>query len=95
MVKRLPNWLKIGVHSRFGPNFTVEFEAFSEKKFGLAYVQREDIFLREAASSQILEGSDREKIIDLPGGQINDPASGKYFFSSSPPSNSLVSFLDP
>ena len=32
MVKRLPNWLKIGLQSRFGPNFTVEFEAFFRKK---------------------------------------------------------------
>ena len=37
MVKRLPNWLKIGLQLRFGPNFTVEFEAFFRKKFGLAY----------------------------------------------------------
>ena len=37
MVKRLPNWLKIGLQSRFGPNFIVEFEAFFRKKFGLAY----------------------------------------------------------
>ena len=27
MVKRLPNWLKIGVQTGFGPNFTVELEA--------------------------------------------------------------------
>ena len=31
------------------------------------------------------------KIIDLPGGQINDPMSGKIYVSSVPPSNSLVS----
>ena len=37
MVKQLPNWLKIGLQSRFGPNFVVEFEAFFQKKFGLAY----------------------------------------------------------
>ena len=37
MVKRLPNWLKIGLQSRFGPNFVVEFEAFFRKKFGLAF----------------------------------------------------------
>ena len=37
MVKRLPNWLKIGVQAGFGPNFTVEFEAAIPKKFGLAY----------------------------------------------------------
>ena len=37
MVKRLPNWLKIGVQAEFGPNFTVEFEAAIPKKFGLAY----------------------------------------------------------
>ena len=34
MVKRLPNWLKIGLQSRFGPNFTLEFEAFFQKKLG-------------------------------------------------------------
>ena len=32
MVKRLPNWLKIGLQSQFGPNFVVEFEAFSREK---------------------------------------------------------------
>ena len=37
VVKRLPNWLKIGVQAGFGPNFTVEFEAEIPKKFGLAY----------------------------------------------------------
>ena len=37
MVKRLPNWLKIGVQAGFDPNFTVEFEAEIPKKFGLAY----------------------------------------------------------
>ena len=37
MVKRLPNWLKIGDQAGFGPNFTVEFEAEIPKKFGLAY----------------------------------------------------------
>ena len=37
MVKRLPNWLKIGVQAGFGPNFTMEFEAEIPKKFGLAY----------------------------------------------------------
>ena len=36
MVKRHPNWLKIGVQAGFGPNFTVEFEAQIPKKFGLA-----------------------------------------------------------
>ena len=40
MVKRLPNWLKIGVQAGFGPNFTVEFEAEIPKKFGLAYCWR-------------------------------------------------------
>ena len=37
LVKRLPNWLKIGVQAGFGPNFTMEFEAEIPKKFGLAY----------------------------------------------------------
>ena len=37
MVKRLPNWLKIGPQAGFGPNFTVELEAGFRKKFGLAY----------------------------------------------------------
>ena len=37
MVKRLPNWLKIGVQAGFGPDFTMEFEAEIPKKFGLAY----------------------------------------------------------
>ena len=36
MVKRLRNWLKIGLQAGFGPNFTVEFEAEIPKKFGLA-----------------------------------------------------------
>ena len=36
VVKRLLNWLKIGVQAGFGPNFTVEFEAAIPKKFGLA-----------------------------------------------------------
>ena len=36
VVKRLPNWLKIGVQAGFGPNFTMEFEAEIPKKFGLA-----------------------------------------------------------
>ena len=36
VVKRLSNWLKIGVQAGFGPNFTVEFEAEIPKKFGLA-----------------------------------------------------------
>ena len=31
MVKRLPNWLKIGLQSQFGPNYVVEFEAFFRK----------------------------------------------------------------
>ena len=37
VVKRLPNWLKIGFQAGFGPNFTVEFEAEIPKKFELAY----------------------------------------------------------
>ena len=37
VVKRLRKWLKIGVQSGFGPEFTVEFEAFFQKKIGLAY----------------------------------------------------------
>ena len=37
MVKRLLNWLKIGVQAGFGPNFTMEFEAEIPKTFGLAY----------------------------------------------------------
>ena len=37
MVKGLPKWLKIGVQSGFGQKFTVEFEAFPRKFFGLAY----------------------------------------------------------
>ena len=36
-----------------------------------------------------------KKIIDLPGGQINDPSSGETLFSSVPPSNSLVSVTNP
>ena len=32
VVKRLLNLLKIGLQSRFGPNFSVEFEAFFRKK---------------------------------------------------------------
>ena len=36
VVKRCPNWLKIGVQVGFGPNFPVEFEAFFQKKFGQA-----------------------------------------------------------
>ena len=28
----LSNWLKIGLQSRYGPNFVVEFEAFFRKK---------------------------------------------------------------
>ena len=32
VVKRLPNWLRIGVQAGFGPNFTVEFEAEIPKK---------------------------------------------------------------
>ena len=35
-----------------------------------------------------------KKIIDLPGGQNNDPSLGKTLFSFSPPSNSLVSVSD-
>ena len=31
MVKQLRKWLKIGVHSGFGPRFPVEFEAFFKK----------------------------------------------------------------
>ena len=34
-------------------------------------------------------------IISLPGGQINEPSSGRILFSSVPPSNSLVSVSDP
>ena len=37
VVKRHPNWLKIGFQAGFGPNFTMEFEAFFQKKFGKAY----------------------------------------------------------
>ena len=36
-----------------------------------------------------------KKIIDLPGGQINEPSSGKTLFSVVPPSNSLISVSDP
>ena len=36
VVKRLPNWLKIGFQARFGPNFTVDLEAEIPKKIGLA-----------------------------------------------------------
>ena len=35
------------------------------------------------------------KIIDLPGGQINDPSSGKNYFLPFLPSNSLVFVSDP
>ena len=35
------------------------------------------------------------KLIDLPGGQINDPLVGETLFSSVPPSNSLVSVSEP
>ena len=35
------------------------------------------------------------KLIDLPGGQINDPSLGKTLFFSAPPGNSLVSVSDP
>ena len=35
------------------------------------------------------------KLIDLPGGQINDHSSGEALFSYVPPSNSLVSVSDP
>ena len=45
MVKRLPNWLTIGVQVGFGPNFTVEFEAEIPKKFGLAYYASTYAFL--------------------------------------------------
>ena len=37
----------------------------------------------------------QKKIIDLPGGQINDPSSGELLLSSVPSSNSLVSVSDP
>ena len=37
VVKWPPNRLKIGFQACFGPNFTVEFEAFFQKKFGQAY----------------------------------------------------------
>ena len=37
VVKRHSNWLKIGVQSHFGPNSTVEFEAWFQKFFGVAY----------------------------------------------------------
>ena len=36
VVKRLQNWLKIGVQAGFGPNFTMEFEADIPPKIGLA-----------------------------------------------------------
>ena len=32
VAKRLPNGLKLGLQSWFGPNFTVEFEVFFRKK---------------------------------------------------------------
>ena len=35
------------------------------------------------------------EIIDMPGGQINDPLVEETLFSSVPPSNSLVSVSDP
>ena len=38
MVKRHPNWLKIGLQAGFGPNFTVEFVPVFQKKFGQAYL---------------------------------------------------------
>ena len=36
-----------------------------------------------------------KKNTDLHGGQINYPSSGKYFFSSVPPSNPFGSVSDP
>ena len=36
-----------------------------------------------------------KKIIELPERQINDPLVGEKLFSSIPPSNTLVSLLDP
>ena len=36
VVKRGQNSIKIGMHLNFGPRFPVEFEAFFQKKFGLA-----------------------------------------------------------
>ena len=37
MVKNATKGLKIGVHLRFCPNFTVEFEYFDQKKIRQAY----------------------------------------------------------
>ena len=51
VVKRRPNWLKIGVQVGFGPNFTVEFEAFFQKKFGQAYCTAHNSFLFTGDSS--------------------------------------------
>ena len=59
MVKQLPNWLKIGLQSQFGPNFVAEFEAFFRKKNwpGLMYnalrhsYQLEHVFYMELEST--------------------------------------------
>ena len=39
MVKRLRNWLNIGLQAGFGPNFTVELEAEIPKNLGWPNVE--------------------------------------------------------
>ena len=39
MVKRHPNWLKIGLQAGFGPNFTVEFVPVFQKDLGWPNVE--------------------------------------------------------
>ena len=44
VVKNATRGLKIGVHLRFCPKFTVEFEYFDQKKFRQAYYVIQQIF---------------------------------------------------
>ena len=54
MVKRLPNWLKIGVQAGFGPNFTMELEAEIRKKIWAGLLLR---------PLPIFHGPERERMV--------------------------------
>ena len=56
VVKRLTNWLKIGVQPRFGQTSTVDIEAEIPKKFGLAYWSSMKYALMDSTGKRIPPG---------------------------------------
>ena len=104
MVKGHKNWKKLLRPHQKSLTNSMSFNLTSQKSktgktLSLLSSEAPILFISFSLSSGVLrnqivggQGQISRAIIDLPGGQINDPSSWKYvLFSSVPPSNSLVS----